>query len=196
MLQNTNFSNGHEEYKTDSTCVSRKKAHSIRRIGEGIRCQIVVIVPYSYIFFLVSDVHIDVMVDGVGGDMVCDQNTLHGHPLSDKRYWDMMVSLKKMCVCTSCILYLKLDRYKHIHVHGKWLFTKCFKVELVCVEMLLFESSRAAYFVLLVFCQLLLSQIIFKYGDFSTHISNIEKGNLTSAVRSRFFENVSWNVVL
>lgn len=86
VLQNTNFSNGHEEYKTDSTCVSRKKAHSIRRIGEGIRCQIVVIVPYSYIFFLVSDVHIDVMVDGVGGDMVCDQNTLHGHPLSDKRY--------------------------------------------------------------------------------------------------------------
>lgn len=64
-------------------------------------------------------------------------------------------------------------------------------MELVCVEMLLFESSRAAYFVLLVFCHLLLSQIIFKYGDFSTHISNIEKGNLTSAVRSRFFENVS-----
>lgn len=95
MLQNTNFSNGHEEYKTDSTCVSRKKAHSIRRIGEGIRCQIVVIVPYSYIFVLVSDVHIYVMVDGVGGDMVCDQNTLHGHPLSDKRYWYMMVSLKK-----------------------------------------------------------------------------------------------------
>lgn len=86
------FSNGHEEYKTDSTCVSRKKAHSIRRIVEGIRCQIVVIVPYSYIFFLVSDVHIYVMVDGVGGDMVCDQNTLHGHPLSDKRYRYVMVS--------------------------------------------------------------------------------------------------------
>lgn len=84
VLQNTNFNNGHKEYKMRSTCVSRKKTHSIRRIGEGIRCQIVVIVPYSYIFSLVNDVHIYVMVDGVGGDMVCDQNTLHGHSLSDK----------------------------------------------------------------------------------------------------------------
>lgn len=92
MRQNTNFSNGHKEYKTDSTCVSRKKAHSIRRIGEGIRCQIVVIVPHSYVASLVSDVHIYVMVDGVCGDMVCDQNTLHSHSLSDKRYRYMMVS--------------------------------------------------------------------------------------------------------
>lgn len=81
-----------KEYKTDSTCVSRKKAHFIRRIGEGIGCQIVVIVPHSYVVSLVSDVHIYVMVDGVGGDMVCDQNTLHSHSLSDKRYTYMMVS--------------------------------------------------------------------------------------------------------
>lgn len=81
-----------KEYKTNSTCVSRKKAHSIRRIGEGIGCQIVVIVPHSYVVSLVSDVHIYVMVDGVGGDVVCDQNTLHSHSLSDKRYTYMMVS--------------------------------------------------------------------------------------------------------
>lgn len=71
-----------------STCVSKMVAHSIRRIGEWMRVlnagRCFAIEPNSYSTPLVPDFHIYVMVDGVCGDVVCDQNTLHGHSLSEK----------------------------------------------------------------------------------------------------------------
>lgn len=71
-----------------STCVSKMVAHSIRRIGKWKRVlnagRCFAIEPNSYGTPLVPDFHIYVMVDGVCGDVVCDQNTLHGHSLLEK----------------------------------------------------------------------------------------------------------------
>lgn len=92
-----------------------------------------VTVPYPYLMTLPWYVYINVMVDSVGGDMVCNQGALNGNPL--QCYNDIRVSISKRRKRTDRRIHVTHQRMharKRTHAHQN---------NLINVSLLIFNNK-------------------------------------------------------